>query len=107
MKTKPNKPTSENVNSTNDVLGITRFKVDGGYVYNSVDKSTGIMGSCFVPDLRPQLAGLALQGLCSNYDLFKKAVHFTGGKEEILICESAVQYAEALITELNKKQESK
>lgn len=30
-------------------LGISGFQVPGGWVYNSIDKSSGIMGSCFVP----------------------------------------------------------
>lgn len=52
---------------------------------------------------REYFAALAMQGLCSNYDLFKKAVQLTDGKEEIIICKSAVEYADALIEALNKE----
>lgn len=78
-------------------LVITRIKAQGGYVVNSYDKSHNILGSCFVPDLRTQIATEALQGILSNASGIAEPEHWA---------KFAVKYADALITELNKGKDN-
>jgi hypothetical protein len=73
---------------------VTKIKVEGGYIYNSFDKSHNIMGSVFVPDLRTQIATAVLQGL-STINSFASAHDFT---------KEALNTADVLIDKLNKRE---
>lgn len=74
-------------------LVVTRIKVDGGFVVNSYDKGHGILGSCFVPDHRTQLAGQLLAGIV--HDVVPDHLDFK------FCAQAAVAAADALIAELN------
>lgn len=93
MATNPNELKQEPISDGS--LFITKVKVDGGYVVNSFDKSHQILGSCFVPDLRTQLAAMAMSKMAE--------VDFNDA-DPIEVAEKAVIYADKLIDELNKEK---
>jgi hypothetical protein len=52
---------------------------------------------------REYFAAMAMQGLCSNSTIWQRVLTRVKSNEELLFARSAVQYADALIAELNKE----
>ena len=83
---------------SNEPISAGRFQFTTHYEGGSGTGSRDFIGLT----KREHFAAVALQGLVAGASSSLEIMKELGGKDEIILSKSAVQYADALIAELNK-----